>query len=109
MLTDIVRSVIGSQPDFAVVGEITSLDGIARAAREVAADVVILDLPTSSKISVPDLLYAHPRSRVIAIHPSGRSGELHELRPQVVPLGETLDLVAVVRDRTHDVDAGSRT
>ena len=106
MLTDIVRTIIDSQDDFELAGEVVGNADVAHAADEAAADVVILGLSVKGgAANCVKVLYTRPYIKVVAIEPDGRRAMFHELQPSVVPLGEISPetLIAAVRHRCGPV------
>jgi DNA-binding NarL/FixJ family response regulator len=106
MLTDIVRTIIDSQDDFELAGEVVGNADVAHAADEAAADVVILGLSVKGgEANCVKVLYTRPYIKVVAIEPDGRRAMLHELQPSVVSLGEISPetLIAAVRHRCGPV------
>jgi hypothetical protein len=104
MLMDIVKSIVISQADFDLAGEIVGTDGLLQAAMDVQADVVVLGgLASAGNDNYHDLLYGRPRIKVIVIAASGREAVLHELQPQLIPLGDVApaSLIAAIRGTPH--------
>lgn len=89
MLRDIVESLLRSQRDMYIAGELPARDGLSDAIGRARPDVVLLGLPSGD---VPpfynELLYAHPTLRLLAVTGDGRSAYRYELRPQRSPVGE---------------------
>jgi hypothetical protein len=82
MLRDVVREVLGGQPDMAIVGETPSDE-------ELLADVVIMPLDgdrlTEWGIRV---LYERRTRKVLGLSTDGRTAALFELHPQRTTLVE---------------------
>jgi hypothetical protein len=79
MLADIVSAIVVSQTDFELVGDVTGTAGMARAANEAAADVLVLRGPLQRRDALR-VLYRSPRMKIVTIAPDGHSGALYELR-----------------------------
>jgi hypothetical protein len=99
MLTDIVRTIIDSQDDFELAGEVVGNADVAHAADEAAADV------KGGAANCVKVLYTRPYIKIVAIEPDGRRAMFHELQPSVVSLGEISPetLIAAVRHRCGPV------
>lgn len=109
MLTDIVRTIIVSQDDFELAGEVVGNADVAHAADDAAADVVILGLTVrGGATSCVDVLYTRPCIKVVTIEPGGRRAMFHELQSSVVSLGEISPetLIAAVRHRCGPAKPG---
>jgi DNA-binding NarL/FixJ family response regulator len=104
MLIDIVKSIIASQLDFALAGEISGQERLLQAAIAKRADVIVVGaLMTTETSDYRDLLYRRPRTKIIAIAADGRHALLHELQPHVTPLDEVspASLIAAIRGASH--------
>src|SRR3954471_5478856 len=88
LLHDIVRAVLTGLPDVEL--ESTNLE--RRELREAGAvreaDVVIVAEDDDARDHYIEMLYAHPRLRLVAISGHARAAFLYELRPHRVLLGE---------------------
>jgi hypothetical protein len=88
MLKDIVRTVLDAEPHVELVStSVTPRELICDRALE-RADVVILAEEEPMRDDYAELLYAHPRLRLVTIGDHGISAFLYELRPHRIPLGE---------------------
>jgi hypothetical protein len=99
LLNDIVRTILGSQPDMDVEPAAVPTHEIASARTLVGADVLILAEERSQRDDYAPALYAHPRLRLVAISDDRRGAVLYELRQHRSPLGEpsSESLVRAVR------------
>jgi hypothetical protein len=79
MLADIVSAVVVSQTDFELVGDVVGTTGLARAAREAAADILVLGGRLQRREALR-LLCRSPRMKIVTIDPDGHSGVLYGLR-----------------------------
>jgi hypothetical protein len=106
MLYEIVREVVGSEPDLEIVDE---QDGDAALAtiRASGACVVITRLDEPPSESVGRFLGAGSHVRVLALSVDGRDGALYELRPQERPLGEMSPPVLLAAIRGGDLGDGN--
>ena len=88
VLADILRQLVGSQPDLAWAGDRKDTEDLVSAVESTDAGFVLLALPCGE---VPrecdEVLSRNPRVRMLAVEDDGRRGFLYELRPQRVPLG----------------------
>jgi DNA-binding NarL/FixJ family response regulator len=89
ILREVIREVLIAQPDIEIAGELESEEGVAIAAEESAAEVIIFgseerELPAAWR----KLLEQRPGLRVLTVLSDGRESYLYELRPHRVPLGE---------------------
>jgi hypothetical protein len=109
MLMDIVKSIIVSQDDFDLAGEILDGTDLLQVATDVKADVVVVGGFSAAETKYyGDLLYSLPRLKIIAIATDGRAALLHELQPHVIPLDEVaaISLIAAIRGKPDPI-AGS--
>jgi DNA-binding NarL/FixJ family response regulator len=107
MLMDIVKTIVVSQDDFDLAGEIIGRDGVIQAAKDAQADVIVLRALVATEIKgYHDLLYDRPRMKIISIAIDGRDAIVHELQPHLIALGEVApdSLVAAIR-ATPDADS----
>lgn len=108
LLKDIVLSVLTRQPDFIVI-EIEENQGAqfvaAVEAHKLDALVTVLgedELPEAPA----DVLYAHPRLRILRLDPDGRSGVAHFLRAETAQLNDIspAQLVDAIRLASEPAD-----
>lgn len=85
MLSDIIRQIISSEPEFELA-EVTGKDLLTAIGESRADALVTAALPDDE--TVAGMLRANPRLRVIAVADGGQKGWLWELRPHREPLGE---------------------
>lgn len=90
MLRDIVEAALLSQRDLDVVGAADGAPAALRAALTAnAAEVAIVGVASDAAVTMyDDVLYAHPRLRLLALVGDGRDALLYELRPNRTVLGE---------------------
>jgi DNA-binding NarL/FixJ family response regulator len=108
MLMDIVKNVVASQDDFELAGEIIGREGLLKVATQVQADFVILRAsPEPDTEEYHELLYGHPRMKIIAIAADGREAAMHELHPRLIPLGEVAPetLITAIRSIAQSGDS----
>jgi DNA-binding NarL/FixJ family response regulator len=104
VLRDIVRDALVGKPDIEVIADVT--DGGAAAAAEALQPTTLVwgsDVPISAE-ALHDVLYRHPRVRVLTVERDGRKGHLHELVPHTAVLGELSPqrLLAAIRGQSID-------
>jgi hypothetical protein len=88
MLQEIIERAARAEPDLEIVGATRTADLAATIART-GADAAILALPDGAAVAAyEDVLYCHPRVRLLAVVDDGRSALLYALRPHLTPLGE---------------------
>ncbi len=107
LLLDMLDRVVASAPDMSVVGR-TEENDLAAAATRMRADVILVGEEMKPRPGeYAKLLIRHPRLKVLAITDDGKTGTLHEMRPQRFPLGEISadSLRDAIRGR-HLEDAG---
>ena len=100
MLMGIIKGIIATHRDFAVVGEISVQDGLPRALVDKRADVMIVGPPATTETEdYSTVLYRSPRMRIIAIAANGRDAVLHVLRPHAIPATDVspTSLIAAIR------------
>ena len=100
LLADIIKGVIASQRDFALVGEVSSEDELLPSAIKKRANVVIVGALVKPKSKdVHDLLYCCPRMKIISIAPHGSNALLHEMQPHAIRLDDVspATLIAAIR------------
>jgi hypothetical protein len=82
MLADIVESVVAAQPDMVLSSRVAGGAGLAGTLREEKPQVLIVGLSADEDAAhYDDLLFEHPRMKVLAITSTGRESILSELRP----------------------------
>ena len=98
MLADIVSAVVVSQTDFELVGDVAGTTGLARAASEAAADILVLGGRLQRREALR-LLCRSPRMKIVTIDPDGHGGVLYELRLDRSVLDDIspIALVAAIR------------
>ncbi len=91
LLLDILRPIVASEPDMAVVGRVSD-DDLLIAARRTRANVVLVWQKAKDdrkeREEYERLLLQQPLLKVLAIADDGKTGALYELCPRRVPLGE---------------------
>jgi hypothetical protein len=106
MLSDIIKSIIASEENFILVGqvsipdEVSIRDELVRVAVGRRTDVIIVGpLPAAETRDYREFLYRRPRMRIIAIAVGGRHALVHELQPRIIPLDEVspASLIAAIR------------
>jgi DNA-binding NarL/FixJ family response regulator len=88
MLREILKNVLGAQPDLRVVAEFPSDVSLTAAATRSSADVLIAGLSEAGDEDLDQVVTTYPRIKVLAIEAGGRSMFLYELRPRRVTVGE---------------------
>ena len=87
-MLDMLKHVVASESDMAVVGQVGD-DDLLTAAKRKRADVVLVGQKAEED---PDdycqLLLQQPRLKVLAIAADGKTGSLYELRPRRTSLCE---------------------
>lgn len=102
ILREIVHSIVADQPDVEIVAEMQEPRDLALAMQVSRPDVLILGgAEGEDRNARVELLYAHPRLKVLEVSTSGREAFLHELVPRCTPLGELSpdELLKAVRQR----------
>lgn len=92
MLRDLVVDALAGRLDMNVVGELgtpESSSGLANAARDARADVVIVSLRDEANglATLDAVLFELPRLKVIGIARDGRNTYVREMHPRTVALG----------------------
>jgi DNA-binding NarL/FixJ family response regulator len=89
LLHDVLRELLASEPDIELINFISPDEAQVSSAKTTQPDVVILSSsnPEDESLSIR-LLFASPRSRVLALTTDGRCCFLYELRPHRIFLGE---------------------
>ena len=97
MLRDIVARILKREPGFEVY---TAELDVTHALEETEADVVIT--ATRDEGAQLDILWLHPRLRVLVLRDDGREASLYRLQPQERFLGKVSpeSLVEAIRDST---------
>jgi DNA-binding NarL/FixJ family response regulator len=81
MLSDIIKSIVATQRDFTLAGEISSEDELLQATIERRADVIIVRaLTTASAKDFHNIFYRNPHMKIIVIAADGGHAVLHELQ-----------------------------
>lgn len=98
MLADIVSAIVASQTDFELVGDAVGTAGLALAASQAAADILIRGGRLQRREALR-LLWRSPRMKIVTIDPDGHGGALYELRLDRSVLDEIspIALVAAIR------------
>jgi hypothetical protein len=98
MLADIVSAIVASQTDFELVGDAVGTAGLALAASQAAADILIRGGRLQRRQALR-LLWRSPRMKIVTIDPDGHGGVLYELRLDRSVLDEIspIALVAAIR------------
>ena len=104
VLRDIVRDALVGKPDIEVIADVAD-GGVAAAAEALKPTTVVWgsETPISAE-ALHDVLYRHPRLRVLTVERDGRKGHLHELLPHSSALGELSPqrLLAAIRNEQID-------
>jgi hypothetical protein len=102
LLDEIVRTILGAEPDVELDPTTVPSDQIATAAAVATADVVIVAERRPATGDYASALYAHPRLRLVAISDDRKRAMLYDLRPHRASLGElsVRSLVGAVRGRS---------
>ena len=87
LLQEIVRAVLEGQPDVEIESIRLEPRELESAAIVDSADVLIVAEEDRVSSDYAEILYAHPRLRLIAISGTERNAAVCELRPHRVPLG----------------------
>jgi hypothetical protein len=89
MLSEILSSLVASEPDMVVAGWLEAEEDLLAAARRARATVLLVGHGArQEREEYASLLLRRPRLKVVAVAGDGRTGALYELRPERVPLGE---------------------
>lgn len=89
MLSDIIATLLDSQDDIKLLGEVADDAEMLEAIDRLRPDVVIVSRSDAELSEFGDeLLRRLPTLRIIGVDAEGRRAVLHELRPHRVPLGE---------------------
>ena len=104
MLRDLIREIVGREPDMEIVGEVSESAKLVAVARETGAEFVIAglddsDLPTAYRA----LLDERPGMKVLGLAGDGQVGVLFDLAPRKVDLGEVSpgSIVTAIRAGTN--------
>jgi hypothetical protein len=87
MLTDLIRALLEPEPDFVLESVDLRPEELGPGTLE-HADVLILAEGRWSAEDYDEVLYSHPRLRLLALDHRGASTCLYELRPHRMALGE---------------------
>jgi DNA-binding NarL/FixJ family response regulator len=89
MLLNIITDTIAAHSDLDIVSKRDRATGLLEAAENTNADVVVVARSGAAiETAFDELLYRHPRLKVIEILDEGRYGTLHELQSRHRSLGE---------------------
>jgi hypothetical protein len=86
IMGEIVRDALRGRP-IDIVGDIDDEARLDATVDLAAADCVVWLISRSDPPAV-ELLYRHPRLKIVALEHDGKQAFLHELRPVRTPLGE---------------------
>jgi DNA-binding transcriptional LysR family regulator len=86
LLRDIVATIAAEHPDIEVLDDVVEMHAVSGLLR--AGEAAVLICAGAEGLSVADLLYDHPRLRVLVVEEGGRTSFLWELFPLKRPLGE---------------------
>jgi hypothetical protein len=105
MLADIISAIVASQTDFELVGDVVGTAGLALAASQAAADILIRGGRLQRRQALR-LLWRAPRMKIVTIDPDGHGGVLYELRLDCAVLDEIspIALVAAIRGGPENSD-----
>jgi len=104
LLLDIVRNALRHEPDLEVIP--LEQRSVAVAIGKKKVDILILGSAEEfAGFDYRELLYAHPRLRVLAVLEDGRNTALYELYPRETKLGalSPAGLVRAIRDAARTV------
>ena len=102
MMREIVATVVGTEPDLVLVGEIDDHEALPARTNRTRPDLVIAGAnPALARLS-RQLLGDYPRLRILEVDVEGRRGYLYELSPRRKKLGELSpkSLLAVAREKS---------
>ena len=102
MMREIVATVVGTEPDLELVGELDGPEALPAGTRRTRPDLVIAGAnPALARLS-RQLLGDYPRLRILEVDVEGRRGYLYELSPRRKKLGELSpkSLLAVAREKS---------
>ncbi len=99
LVTDIAQEAIERQPDMEVVGVVRDPGELRTTVTSTEAEVLLCPTGSGELPAVyRELFDSHPRLRLLALEPDGRSGGVYELRPTRTPLDVWPDgLVEAIR------------
>jgi len=87
MLREIVEQTLSTDTEIALVGAVETRDALDAVVRDTPVDVVLVALPTDDEDeSYSRLLFAAPRTTLLAITNDGRGAYLYALRPHKAPI-----------------------
>lgn len=103
LVTDIAQEAIERQPDMEIVGVVPDPGALRTTVTSTRAQVLLCPMGSGELPAVyRELFDSHPRLRLLAIEPDGRSGGVYELRPTRTPLDVWPDgLVEAIRAAGH--------
>lgn len=85
LLQQILESVMASEPDVTVIGQVRPSEGVAAAAKRVRADIVIMGEGREGADGTPwEVLNKNPRLKLLTISSDGHRAACYELRPHQV-------------------------
>jgi DNA-binding NarL/FixJ family response regulator len=89
LVRDIVEKLVAAEAGLEVVGSMERSERLVEEVARTGADLVVMGVGRQGLPAVCDeLLYAHCRSRVIAVEGDAESGFIYQLLPRKLPLGE---------------------
>lgn len=104
MLREIVERTLSTDAEIAVVGAVDTRDALDAVVRDTQVDVILVALPTDDEDeSYSRLLYAAPRTILLAITHDGRGAYLYALRPLKAPIDDVSGsgILAAIHDACH--------
>ena len=99
ILREIVLDALSGQRDIVLVAEVGAAGAVTGVKTHRPTTVVWADVENVAAEALGDLLYGHPRLRVLTLEGGGRHSHIHELVPTATPLGQLSrrGLLAAVR------------
>jgi DNA-binding NarL/FixJ family response regulator len=89
ILNDIFAAILAPSADVVIVGTVTARNALVATVLSTEAEVVMMDPSDVGEIAfVTELLYVHPRLKVLATMNDGRGTVLCELQPNQTTLGD---------------------
>jgi DNA-binding NarL/FixJ family response regulator len=89
LLQQIIELMLASQPDMIVAGHAKPSESVARAAKRVRADLVVLRENEGGAGGTPwQMLNENPRLKILAITSDGHRATRYELRPHQVVIDD---------------------
>jgi hypothetical protein len=87
MLRDIIEDAVGTRTDMAIVARVARTHELRAAVDRTAVDIVILHVAEEGELeSFDDMLFAHPRIRLLALTGDARAASIYALRPHMDPM-----------------------